>query len=186
MVAPRRRRAPSRRSAPVVLVLALAVAVAACGAPIVHRPLAVEIQGLSRLAQSLELMAFPKSARVGCEAVDASSVKTLAAPISARWTRGDPERALALPEVDEDELTLVVFTEDAGGRVLQVACTVVSYAEIEEGLISLRLPPATARIIRPWRRPSDPSSWSGSSVAEGWPRCSSPPGGTIPRRTRWS
>lgn len=155
------------------LALALAAAVAGgvgCGGRHAYRSLAVDVEGVSRLAESLVLAVFPKSTGQMCAAISLSNVASLSAPISARWTRG-AERSLSVPEVDEDDVVVVVYTEDAAGKAIQLACVDVRWADIQDGLLSLRL--SEVAMMRPWQRRSVPSSSSTCSVEGGWRRSSS-------------
>src|SRR5262249_61799943 len=95
-------------------------------------------------------------------------------------------REVDLPKIDEDHAVVVVYTEDANGAAIQIACSEIEYAEIESGRITLRLSARMARIISSWRMCSARSSSIGSSGAAGWGRASSPPLSTSEGTPHWS
>ncbi|MCK6547001.1 hypothetical protein L6R52_14220 [Myxococcota bacterium] len=169
----RRIRCAARRACRAAVGVASLALVVACGDRFVHRALLVEVEGLSRMADVLVLAVFPASSGVDCGDVSVGTVTSLAAPYEARWERGDPERRMELPAVDEDRVAIVVYSLDAAGVPIQLTCSDVTYAEIESGIISLRLPSVLASILAPWPRSSDLFSSSACSGAAAWPRSSS-------------
>jgi hypothetical protein len=133
----------------------------ACGAEVAYRPLAVEIQNVAVAAETVTLKVFPSDTRP-CDSVVLTNVQTLETAHTATWIRssGQP-RELTVPRLAHDRVSVVVYTEDAGGAAIQLACTEVRFADIETSRITVRLPRALASIMHPWRTCSARSSSSG-------------------------
>jgi hypothetical protein len=119
----------------------------ACGSDEVFRPMQVGVEGLSSQAEQLVLMVFPGSDNIRCGSVSLATVGGLPSPeIEARWLRssGAPRR-FDLGSVDQDRLSLVVYSEDSDGRIVQFGCREVDYSELEVPEIQIRL---SRRIVR--------------------------------------
>lgn len=107
----------------------------------VFRLVEVDLQGVSAAAAAVEIRFISRDGGPGCAAVDSDTVLAFEAESSARWTAGDPERSLTLPESQAGEGTLVAFTEDDTGRILQLGCRDLAYADVETPEVVVRLEP---------------------------------------------
>lgn len=120
--------------------LAVLLGLAGCGADSVHRPLELYVGGLSFQAEVLQVLLFPGEPMLDCNTVTLDTVQSLDAPLQARWERAAAsERGLQLPAVDADTLTVVVFTEDALGTAIQLACRSLEYPDLEAPDVSIQL-----------------------------------------------
>jgi len=128
------------RAARLVVLAALATLAGACGPTTVHRPLELYVGGLSGRAQALVVLLFPGEAAPDCATIDLEAVQALDAPHRAEWRRDDADaRGVTLPEVDDDRVTIVAFSEDASGAAIQVACRALEYADLESPDVSIQL-----------------------------------------------
>lgn len=125
---------------PRLATLVLCLLALGCGPETVHRPIELFLGGLSGQAQRLMVLLFPGDTGPACGEVTLDSVRGLEAPLSAEWVRdGSEQRGLTLPETDEGRVTIVAYSEDASGEVIQLACTRIDYADIESPDVSLQL-----------------------------------------------
>lgn len=110
-----------------------------CGGPeVVFRAVEVDVQGVNPAVAALEVR-FVAGGGVDCRDVRVDNVTTFSPTFSARWTSARSDRSLSLPRTDAGEGTLLVFTEDADGAVLQVACQQLDYASVESPEVVVRL-----------------------------------------------
>lgn len=173
-------------ASPLAAAIVAAITLASCGDRMAYRPLTIDVQNMSANAETLVLKVFAGEEQV-CSAINLVNVQSFATPYESRWMRSTAgERQIEVPAIDSDRAVIVVYTEDASGVAIQLACTRIEYAQIEDGFISLRLSARMARIIRPWRTFSARSSWIGSSDAAGWRRCSSPAAWIARSNRSWS
>jgi hypothetical protein len=113
--------------------------VVACGPEVVLRPLELEIGGLSSRAEVLVVQLYPGSAGRTCDGVGLGSVKGLTAPYMSSWNRSAADRKLVLPDVEEDRVTVIVYSEDATGAAIQFACTEIAYEDLESPEFQIQL-----------------------------------------------
>lgn len=166
--------------------MVVTIALCSCGDRLVYRPLTIDVQNMSASAETLVLKVFAEDEQV-CSAINLVNVQSFATPHESRWMRSSAgERQIDLPPIDSDRAVIVVYTEDANGAAIQLACTRIDYSQIENRFISLRLSARMTRIISPWRTYSARSSWIGSSDAAGWRRCSSPAAWIERSKRSWS
>jgi hypothetical protein len=126
------------RAGQLLTIIAIATLLS-CGDRVVYRPLTIDVQNMSATAQTLVLKVFAGEER-SCTAINLVNVQSLSTPYESRWMRDAAgERQLDVPQIDADRAVVVVYTEDANGLAIQIACSEVEYTEIESGLITLRL-----------------------------------------------
>lgn len=122
-------------------VLALTASWAAgCGPSAVFREAELEIVGLSGRAVRLVVQVVPGSRNLHCAEITPGTVQGLEPLHRFTWERsGGAPRQFALPEIDEERVTLVAHAEDEAGRPIQLGCLMLEYAALESPEIVLEL-----------------------------------------------
>ena len=111
-----------------------------CGEDPRFRPLIIDVQGLSALADFLIIQLLPAPNAPSCGQVNEANVNSLQAPIRLVWTRtSSSARELAAPSIEADTVTVVAHTETGAGAVLQLGCRQVDYLDIESPEIEIIL-----------------------------------------------
>lgn len=118
-----------------------ALVVAACGSEAL-RPLAIDVVGLSARAETFVLKLVPEGA-LTCATVGPSSVQAVEATYETRWRRAeDQARRASFPALEVERVTVVAYSEDGAGNVLQFACQELSFEDIANlpyGVLELTL-----------------------------------------------
>lgn len=109
-----------------------------CG-DLLLRPLELTISGVSGRAERLVIGVYPESSGQTCEGVGLGTVQALTPPTRYVWQRGEMERNTTLPAVEEEGLTIVVYTEDVNATAIQFVCEEVDYADLEAPELQLQL-----------------------------------------------
>jgi hypothetical protein len=112
--------------------------VSGCG-DLILRPLDLTISGVSGRAEKLVIGVYPKSSGQTCQGVGLGNVQSLSPPTLYIWQRGQMDRATTLPPVEEEGLTIVVYTEDANATPIQFVCEEIDYADLEAPEVQLQL-----------------------------------------------
>ncbi len=121
------------------------LSVSGCG-DLLLRPLELTISGVSGRAERLVIGVYPESSGQTCEGVGLGTVQALTPPNVYVWQRGQMERTTTLPSVEEEGLTIVVYTEDANTAPIQFVCEEIDYADLEAPEVQLQL---SARVPTP-------------------------------------
>ena len=121
--------------------VATVITLAACGDETRLRPLSLDIQGLSSRASLMVIQLVPGSDAPACATVNAMNVNGLDAPIRLVWVRTDESEKmpLAAPDVETENLTVIVHAEDAAGAVIQLGCREVNYLDLESPEVEILL-----------------------------------------------
>ena len=120
----------------------LGAMLAHCGSdPDAHRPVALTLGGLSSRAERLVVKVLPEGAGIACSRLDLQTVAEIPAPIQMEWVRSTQggDKRLSLPRVDASRITIVAHSEEADGRVIQIACLGLDYLDLESPEIFMML-----------------------------------------------
>lgn len=120
------------------------LALAACGDATSFRPVEIDLQGVSASAARVVAVWFGDTDRE-CTGVLSAEGVPLGGEQRVEWTPEAPERALRIEPSPGDQGVLVVFSEDASGQVLQCACRVLRYADVERPDRVIRLTDGACR-----------------------------------------
>lgn len=100
----------------------------------------LDVEGVSGLAERLVVMIFAGADDRLCADISMETVKDTPASRTNAWVRDEgAPRSFVFEDVDEAEMTLVVFTEDASGAPIQFACRRVVYADLESPVQTIEL-----------------------------------------------
>jgi len=113
---------------------------AGCGEEALLRPMIVEVQGVSSQAERLVVKLASDASRPSCGQMDASAAQSLENALELVWLRssGD-ERRLSAPTIDSENVTVIAYTEDTNGTLIQLGCLEVDYLDIESPEIEIEL-----------------------------------------------
>lgn len=111
--------------------LMLALGFLGCGEETVRRPLALDIRNLSAQAETLVITILPGGNAPACTQVNSANA-TAFSGIQLGWTRSSQEpRSFDVDNIDTENVTVIAYSLDATGRLLQLACVEIRYFEIE-------------------------------------------------------
>ncbi len=127
-------------AAAAVIMMASGLGLGGCGEDPALRPMSVDVQGLSALAERLVVVFVTGDDAPLCTQVSLDNVTTYIGEVELVWERAsNADRFLEAGNFETDQLTVLAYTEDAGGAVIQVGCRQVDYLDIESPEVEVTL-----------------------------------------------
>ena len=116
----------------------------ACGPEESYRPLEIEIYGVSARAATVNLKLFTLEKPAKCNELDREKISSADSYVTEVWDRESAiERSWSIPPLQDESVTMVVYTSSEDEQVLQYLCREITYVgvgENESGVLNVTLP----------------------------------------------